>query len=512
MTNNYNLSNNNSPNNYLNLTESIGFNIQYSTILNSYNEKKLFENCANLCKDQAKCRILEQKLEENPILAPNYIYNKIKDKFYEISLDQFGNYFMQKVLQYLNIEQINELLLKKLPTHFRCLCFNQYGTRVIQKLFERIVNIEECLDFYSKLLNSNLNDFIKDQNANHIIIKYINIAPSQKINFIIEFIIKNIYDLSTKKHSCCVIQKCIEYSQDEQKKELLRSIADISYELINDQYGNYVVQYCINVCDYEINKIIAQNFLKNLEKFSVQKYSSNVIEKCLDCCDEETKEIIVQQFCNPILIRKLLFDVYGNYVIQKVMMLSKEPIRSQYIQIVGPLMNNLLLYPFGQKLYNKLLTYFRELSKYVNGYIGDENKFTKRKNKKSFRNFNSNFYHHNNVNNINNNININFDNYSLNQMNYIPNINNNLNIFNNYSQNCSNQNGNNQFDLKNINMNNINILNLIPNNQNNNILYYQNLLNNNIYNQYQNNNAFNLNKGYIIDNLYNNNKVNMDIN
>ena len=121
-------------------------------------------------------------------------------------------------------------------------------------------------------------------------------APSQKINFIIEFIIKNIYDLSTKKHSCCVIQKCIEYSQDEQKKELLRSIADISYELINDQYGNYVVQYCINVCDYEINKIIAQNFLKNLENFSVQKYSSNVIEKCLDCCDEETKEIIVQQF------------------------------------------------------------------------------------------------------------------------------------------------------------------------------------------------------------------------
>ena len=333
-------------NNFLNMTEQPGMSMQMNSVLSTINEKDLFDNCGNLCKEQLECRILEKRLEENPSLASSLIYNKIKDKFHEISLDQFGNYFMQKVIQYLNMEHIKEILYKKIPTHFRCLCFNHHGTRVIQKLFERIVGVEELLNYFTILLTPNIKDFIIDQNANHIIIKYINLVQSPKTNFIIQYIIENIFDLSVKKHSCCVLQKCIEYSDQEQKKLILKAIALKSFGLINDQYGNYVIQYCINVCDYEINKIIAHNFLNDLPRFAVQKYSSNVIEKCLDCCDEETKELIVQKFCEPMLIQKCLFDVYGNYVLQKIMFLSKEPIRSQYIQIISLNDTRICIYKF----------------------------------------------------------------------------------------------------------------------------------------------------------------------
>ena len=355
---NLNINSNSSYNNFLNLTCQTGENMNIPSILTSINGKDLFQNCAYLCKDQMECRILQQKLEENPSLASNYFYNKIKDKFHEISSNQFGNYFVQKVIQYLNIEHIQELLFKKLPPYFRCLCFNQHGTRVVQKLFERIVNIEEYLNFYTTLLVPNLKDFIIDQNANHIIIKYINMVSSSKMNFIIQFIKNNIYELSIKKNSGLVIKKCIEYSDQEQKKILLNAIAVNSYQLISDQYGNYVIQYCINVCDYEINKIIVENFLLDIQKYSTQKFSSNVIEKCLDYCDEETKELIIERFCEPNLIQNLLFDVYGNYVIQKAMRLAKEPLRKKFIQIVGALIWNLKFYPFGQKLYNKLMTSF----------------------------------------------------------------------------------------------------------------------------------------------------------
>ena len=245
--NNFNISNisnmkiNNNSLNFLNIMDqNSGMNMSFPSVLSSFNEKELFDNCGNLCKEQIKCRILEKKLEENPSLASSYIYNKIKDKFYEISLDQFGNYFMQKVIEYLNMEHIKEILYKKIPTHFRCLCFNQHGTRVIQKLYERIVNIEEYLDYYISLLKPNLKDFIIDQNANHIIIKYINMAPNQKMDFILDFIINNIDELATKKHSCVVLQKCIEYSDQKQKKKLLKEIANKSFKLINNQYGNYV--------------------------------------------------------------------------------------------------------------------------------------------------------------------------------------------------------------------------------------------------------------------------------
>ena len=266
---------------------------------------------------------------------------------------------------------------------------------------------------------------------------------------------------------------------------------------MNDQYGNYAIQYAINVCDYEINKIIAGNFLKNLEYFSKQKHSSNVIEKCLNCCDEETKEMIIFQYCNPNLIRELLFNAYGNYIIQKVIFLSKEPIRSQYIQNIGPLMDYLLLYPHGQKLYNKLLSSFKELSRYINGGAGIGNNFKNRKSK----NINYDFY-----TNINNH-NLNYSELFLRQINNSINSNNNNNLVN---DNLIYQNYNNQFGYKNINMN---IMNNDTNYnlQNNNILFDKNILNNNnIFYNHMNNNSFNLNN-YFVDNIINN-KINMNIN
>ena len=133
-----------------------------------------------------------------------------------------------------------------------------------------------------------------------------------------------------------------------------------------------------------------ENFLLDIQKYSTQKFSSNVIEKCLDYCDEETKELIIERFCEPNLIQNLLFDVYGNYVIQKAMRLAKEPLRKKFIQIVGALIWNLKFYPFGQKLYNKLLASYPELSKYVNGGQGTGFNFKRKKNKKQKRNYNQN--------------------------------------------------------------------------------------------------------------------------
>ena len=348
-------------------------------------EENLINNCVTLCKEQMECRLLQKIIEEDPSIATSIIYDKIKDKVQEISCDQFGNYFIQKVIENLNDVQIKELLDKKISPNFRSFCFNQHGTRVVQKVFEKIINNDELLNHYNNLLIPNLKDFVIDQNASHIIIKYVNLLPYPKNESIIKFLLENSLDLACKKHSCCVLQKCIEYSNEQQKKEFLKVIALKPYGLFNDQYGNYVVQYCINLCNYEINKIFVQNYLSDIMKFSTQKYSSNIIEKCMDCCDQETKELIIQKYCEPDIIEKLLFDMYGNYVLQKVMSLSKEPLTSKYISIVGPLLKKLSSYSFGSKLFNKLLSSFPALSSYV-GNKNESGKMKKMKNKKN--NFN----------------------------------------------------------------------------------------------------------------------------
>jgi len=394
-------------------------------------EENLINNCVTLCREQIECRLLQKKIDAEPSLASNVIYDKIKDKIQELSCDQFGNYFIQKVIENLNYDQISELLYKKISPNFRSFCFNQHGTRVIQKIFEKIINNEELLNYYNSLLTPNLKDFVVDQNASHIIIKYVNMLQAPKNDFIIKFLLDNSFDLATKKHSCCVLQKCIEYSNEEQKLEFLKMISAKSYGLFNDQYGNYVVQYCINLCNFEINKVFVQNFFNDIMKFSTQKYSSNIIEKCMDCCDEETKELITQKYCNPQIVEKLLFDMYGNYVLQKVMNLSKEPLTNKYISYIGPLMKNLSSYSFGPKLYNKLISSFPCLSNYVTNK-NDQGKMKKIKNKKKAP-----------INNINN---------ELNEMN--KNNNNDK-----YSNNMYGHKGGN----------NMNMMNMIePNNNRNN--------------------------------------------
>ena len=273
------------------------------------------------------------------------------------------------------------------------------------------------------------------------------------------------------------------------------------------------MQYCINLCDYEINKIFVKNFLCDLLKFSTQKYSSNIIEKCMDCCDEETKELICQKYCDKNLVEKLLFDLYGNYVLQKVISLSKEPLTTKYLEMIGPLMKNLNNISFGQKLYNRLIISFPNLSTYV-GLGAEPQKNKKFKNKKK----NNNNINNKNINNNGNNMNMNefVNNIYVNNSYNMNNINGNVN--NNNSQilmmpgiNNSNyfipyQISNNNNSINNpINKSNIPLQNLLNNNNNfamnnniansnmNNLLQFQQAMNRNNNIEYKNN-YYNINQ------------------
>ena len=197
-------------------------NNEMNAIMLKKKEDNIINNCVTLCKEQLECRFLQKMIDENPSIASSVIYDKIKDKIQEISCDQFGNYFIQKVIEYLSDEQIKELLNKKISPNFRAFCFNPHGTRVVQKIFEKIINNEELLNYYNLLLQPNLKDFVIDQNASHIIIKYVNMLQYPKNSFIIQFLLDNSFDLATKKHSCCALQKCIEYSNAEQKKRIFK--------------------------------------------------------------------------------------------------------------------------------------------------------------------------------------------------------------------------------------------------------------------------------------------------
>jgi pumilio RNA-binding family len=132
---------------------------------------------------------------------------------------------------------------------------------------------------FDTMLSSCVINFMKDANANHIIIKYVSTIKSPLNQFVYDIIVESLIDITTHKHGCCVLQKCIEYATNDQKKVIINKLVENTILLMCDAFGNYVLQYIITLEDFDVNYKIASCFKSHITYMSKQKFSSNVIEK-----------------------------------------------------------------------------------------------------------------------------------------------------------------------------------------------------------------------------------------
>ena len=382
-------------NNAINISKASNISMNINEVLN--NIDKISEN-------QSGCRLLQNKLQQHSTRADDF-YNSMKSKniIKKMTIDSFGNYLIQKLLEYISNDLVQEFFINIICPSFMEISLNPHGSRVIQKLLVRIYNVENLMNYFDKCLQNSMLEIFLNQSSTHIIIKYISLIKYPNNQIIYKFIVDNIYYIATHKHSCCTLQKCLEEGNNIQRKEILMSLAKISSELFADQYGNYAIQFALSLKDEEVNKIIISQYLGNFQKNISNKISSNVYEKVLEYCDFNTKQYIIKSLCNFETVKSLLYDTYGNYVLQKTLLASTEPYRSMYIKYIAPLIDGLKNLPNGLIITHKIISHFPELLNYVQ--INKTN--------------NPNYNMYNNYNNVSNNMN-----------NY--NINNNFNMNNNY--------------------------------------------------------------------------------
>jgi hypothetical protein len=339
-----------------------------------------------------------------------------------MTIDSFGNYLIQKLLEYISNDLVQEFFMNIICPSFMEISLNPHGSRVIQKLLVRIYNVENLMNYFDKCLQNSMLEIFLNQSSTHIIIKYISLIKYPNNQIIYKFIVDNIYYIATHKHSCCTLQKCLEEGNNIQRKETLMSLAKISGELFADQYGNYAIQFALSLKDEEVNKIIISQYLGNFQKNISNKISSNVYEKVLEYCDFNTKQYIIKSLCNFETVKNLLYDTYGNYVLQKTLLASNEPYRSMYIKFIAPLIDGLKNMPNGLIITHKIISHFPELLNYVqinktknpnfNMYNNYNNNFNMNNNNYMlYKNKESQMINNNNMPNINEHFNNRFDNF-----------------------------------------------------------------------------------------------------
>ncbi|SCM25477.1 mRNA-binding protein PUF1 [Plasmodium berghei] len=311
-------------------------------------------NVYKIAKDQSKCRTLQKILDKKNQSCIDEIYNEALEHIIELMMDPFGNYLCQKLIEVCTPEQIEKIIDKSSDELINA-SISVHGTRTVQKLIEMIKTPSQIRKITNSLKNSII-ILIKDINGNHVVQKCLGTLSSIQCNFIYDEILKNFVEVSTHRHGCCVIQRCIDSANEAQKELLINKISSNSLELVQDAFGNYVVQYILNMGNEKVNFEIIEKLLKDIEKHAVQKFSSNVIEKCLIIGTTKCRKIMINGLLKKgkNVLKNVILDKYGNYVIQRALSVAPEPELTKLVEGIKPYIKELRNINSGKRIAWKL--------------------------------------------------------------------------------------------------------------------------------------------------------------
>ena len=356
---------NNNNNNYKKAINKIKKNSYENKYLNM-NLQEITNKLDVIATKKHGCKFLEHYLKTTDNISE--IINKIFYpklywiKLYELSNDLFGNYFIQELIPKLdsnNLISFTNLIINNLLN----LCLNPQGTRVVQVLIDNIKdNKFGLLLLFKNALSKIMDKLINNLNGSFVLMHYA--AQIEDNNMIYDFLNINLVEIATNSYSCSALQKLIDIANNQQRKILLINIINNTNNLVGNQCGLYVLQFIMSKNNYYINDAVLGQIINKIIYLSKRKYSSNVVEKCLETCSPENVNKLINIFNNEAIIRDLIKDIFGNYVIQKLLIVcTDESIKNQILGYISLEFKNLKEIPFGPKLMNKIYTAYPQIRK-----------------------------------------------------------------------------------------------------------------------------------------------------
>ena len=341
--------------------------INYST----YNDESLAQLSPYIIKEQNGCRFIQDKVIADPIFANNTLFPYLIKDLLDLICDSFGNYLFQILVPILNAENFEKLVIIILPNFFN-ICISSHGTRVIQKIIEKISLHPSLFNQFNLYLQQHLLNIAKDSYGNHVIQKYLSCITYPDNELIFNTIKSNMLIIVNSKHGCCVIQKAVKEGAACQKKEIMKEINKYLFEILANQFGNFAIQYILTT-DFKEGEIDLSELTdligNNIVYLGKQKYSANVLEKCF----ENSNLSIQMKFADKILERKenveeLVLDTFGNYVIQKCLLVLKGDKYNEMLHIIAGQLPKVKQQPFGNKLISKLLVTHKAFGNIISSY------------------------------------------------------------------------------------------------------------------------------------------------
>lgn len=336
----------------------------------------------SFANDQHGSRFLQQKLDElinnvhntdaNQNFAAStlaWVFDEILPHALSLMSDVFGNYIIQKFLQYGTISQ-RAKLCRLMQGHVLELSLQMYGCRVIQKVLEYNDHDEEE-QWKGKLikeLDGHVIKCVKDQNGNHVIQRALEYATKDSAILIIKALLMTggttggnrpeLLNTAIHPYGCRVIQRILEHVPIKPESQTLLSSSSFDSNmreeqlqlrnsllkelllhldfLVQDQYGNYVIQHILEWGTPSEKTQVITGIRGRLLPYSRHKFASNVVEQCMIYSNLQERKIYLDELLRssssssnvamktggeednfPLLM--MINDQFANYVVQRIL-------------------------------------------------------------------------------------------------------------------------------------------------------------------------------------------------
>ncbi|KAK7852903.1 putative pumilio like protein 8 [Quercus suber] len=318
--------------------------------MNCWSLKDLRGMMLYMAQNQQWSRYLQCKMDGCTDEEKNWIFMELIEHVGKLMLHPFGNYVAQKLVEICSEHQRTQILQKVIETNSLVhMCLNNLGSRSIQKLLKHFTT-QQQISLFMYALSPGTLALCKDLNGQHVIQHCLMHFSDEDNMHLLNEVANNCLKIATDRSGCCVLQKCLKHCKGALKERLVAGIIANALLLAEDQYGNYVVQYLLELRIQQVTKDLLRQFKGSYFIFSSNKFGSNVVEKCLvETVEEHSASIIIELLTDP-KCSMLLIDPYGNFVIQKALLVSKGYIRNALLELVqsnSPMMTSNL---YGRKV------------------------------------------------------------------------------------------------------------------------------------------------------------------
>ncbi|KAJ4825457.1 hypothetical protein Tsubulata_047216 [Turnera subulata] len=294
-------------------------------------------------------RLLQEILKLKDAGGTAHIFRQVLPSMFHLMMDHCGAYVFLRLVESCTTTNPTHLTLiihdlTRDPHAFLSLILTKNGANSLKKLLKLLKNSPLVFNIIS-LLASQFYPIMTHRSASYVISECIDQLDPHHNSLLHEAAIAHCLDLAIHKQGCLSLYKFMDNIQGLQRHRLLDTIAANAVFLAQDPAGNYVVQKLLALNNPAFTAKICGLLRGHYAPLCFQRGGSHVVEKCLHTL--HLNLVLQELLANTNQLLQIAKDRYGNYVVQKALIISREAESPLYHTLLAALSPHLDLLRFG---------------------------------------------------------------------------------------------------------------------------------------------------------------------